>query len=161
MVFNTTCNNISAISWRSVLLVEEIEEPEENSWPVATTSCTCTCRKIQKWLLVRALETVRKVSLLRTFWPVFQCECKWYNSTLWYPNKVLGPDMISHNMLEIFPEKIAIPLQITFNISLQQCTYGSDLNLSLVNYNISQKNNMLPISQRLQSTSCTCTCRKI
>jgi hypothetical protein len=40
--------------------------------------------------------------------------------------------MISHNMLEIFPEKIAIPLQITFNISLQQCTYGSDLKLANV-----------------------------
>jgi hypothetical protein len=30
MVFNATFNNISAISWRSVLLVEEIGEPREN-----------------------------------------------------------------------------------------------------------------------------------
>jgi len=30
MVLNTTYNNISAISWRSVLLVEEIGVPGEN-----------------------------------------------------------------------------------------------------------------------------------
>jgi hypothetical protein len=30
MVFNTTFNNISAISWRSVLLVEETGVPVEN-----------------------------------------------------------------------------------------------------------------------------------
>jgi hypothetical protein len=30
MVINTTFNNISVISWRSVLLVEETREPREN-----------------------------------------------------------------------------------------------------------------------------------
>jgi hypothetical protein len=30
MVFNTTFNNISAILWKSVLLVEEIGAPGEN-----------------------------------------------------------------------------------------------------------------------------------
>jgi hypothetical protein len=30
MVFNATFNNISVISWRSVLLVEETGEPGEN-----------------------------------------------------------------------------------------------------------------------------------
>jgi len=30
MVFNATFNNISVISWRSVLLVEDTEEPGEN-----------------------------------------------------------------------------------------------------------------------------------
>jgi hypothetical protein len=33
MVFNTTFNNISVISLRSVLLVEEIGVPGENHWP--------------------------------------------------------------------------------------------------------------------------------
>jgi len=33
MVFNATFNNISAISWRSVLLVKEIRVPEENHRP--------------------------------------------------------------------------------------------------------------------------------
>jgi hypothetical protein len=32
MVFNTTLNNILAISWRSVLLVEETGVPGENLW---------------------------------------------------------------------------------------------------------------------------------
>ena len=30
MMFNATFNNISAISWRSVLLLEKIEVPREN-----------------------------------------------------------------------------------------------------------------------------------
>ena len=36
MVFNATFNNISVISWLSVLLVEETGGPEENHWPVAS-----------------------------------------------------------------------------------------------------------------------------
>jgi hypothetical protein len=36
MVFNATFNNISVISWRSVLLVEETGVPEENRLPVAS-----------------------------------------------------------------------------------------------------------------------------
>jgi hypothetical protein len=38
MVFNATFNNISAISWRSVLLVEETGGPRENHRPVARFS---------------------------------------------------------------------------------------------------------------------------
>ena len=36
MVFNATFNNISAISWRSVLLAEETRVPGENHRPVAS-----------------------------------------------------------------------------------------------------------------------------
>jgi hypothetical protein len=36
MVFNTTFNNISVISWQSVLLVEETGEPGENHRPAAS-----------------------------------------------------------------------------------------------------------------------------
>ena len=36
MVFNATFNNISVISWRSVLLVEETGGPGENHWPAAS-----------------------------------------------------------------------------------------------------------------------------
>ena len=36
MVFNVTFNNISVISWWSVLLVGEIGVPGENHWPVAS-----------------------------------------------------------------------------------------------------------------------------
>jgi hypothetical protein len=36
MVLNATFNNISVISWRSVLLVEETGGPKENHWPVAS-----------------------------------------------------------------------------------------------------------------------------
>ena len=36
MVFNATFNNISVISWRSVLVVEETGVPGENHRPVAS-----------------------------------------------------------------------------------------------------------------------------
>ena len=36
MVFNATFNNISALSWRSGLLVEETRVPGENHLPVAS-----------------------------------------------------------------------------------------------------------------------------
>ena len=36
MVFNATFNNILAISWRSVLLVEETGVPRDNLRPVAS-----------------------------------------------------------------------------------------------------------------------------
>ena len=36
MVLNDTFNNISVISWRSVLLVEKTEGPAENYQPVAS-----------------------------------------------------------------------------------------------------------------------------
>jgi hypothetical protein len=36
MVFNATFNNISAILWQSVLLVEETGVPRENHWPAAS-----------------------------------------------------------------------------------------------------------------------------
>ena len=34
--FSATFNNISVISWRSVLLVEETRVPRENHWPAVT-----------------------------------------------------------------------------------------------------------------------------
>jgi hypothetical protein len=37
MVFNATFNNISVISWRSILLVEETGGPGENHQPVTRT----------------------------------------------------------------------------------------------------------------------------
>jgi hypothetical protein len=36
MVFNAIFNNISVISWLSVLLVEQTGVPEENYWPAAS-----------------------------------------------------------------------------------------------------------------------------
>ena len=36
MVFNATFNNISVISWQSVLLVEETRVPRENHQTVAS-----------------------------------------------------------------------------------------------------------------------------
>ena len=43
MVFNATFNNISVISWRSVLLMEEIGIPGENHRPVERQSLSEIC----------------------------------------------------------------------------------------------------------------------
>ena len=40
MVFNATFNNISVISWHSILLVEETGVPGENHQPAASHSQT-------------------------------------------------------------------------------------------------------------------------
>jgi hypothetical protein len=40
MVFNATFNNISAISWQLVLLMEETGGPRENHQPVASHLAT-------------------------------------------------------------------------------------------------------------------------
>jgi hypothetical protein len=40
MLFNTTFNNISVISWQSVLLVEETGVAGENHRPAATFLCS-------------------------------------------------------------------------------------------------------------------------
>ena len=37
--------------------------------------------------------------------------------------KASGPDIISHKMLQVSPEKNAVPLRIFFNKSLEQCKY--------------------------------------
>ena len=47
MVFNTTFNNISVISWRSILLVEEPE------YPVKTTDLTQVAEKLYRIKLYR------------------------------------------------------------------------------------------------------------
>ena len=39
MVFNATFNNMSGISWRSVLLVEETGMPGENHRPAVSHLC--------------------------------------------------------------------------------------------------------------------------
>ena len=43
LLFNATFNNISVISWRSVLLAEETVEPEENHLRKLTNFITLCC----------------------------------------------------------------------------------------------------------------------
>ena len=51
MVFNATFNNISAISWRSVLLVEETGGPGENHRPVASHCQTLSHNEVHLALI--------------------------------------------------------------------------------------------------------------
>ena len=49
-----------------------------------------------------------------------------------HPNKASGPDVISHKMLKLCPNKIALPLQIIFNKFLQQSKYPTNWKLAHV-----------------------------
>jgi hypothetical protein len=63
MVFNATFNNISAISWRSVLLVGETGVPGENHRPVAShwqlthTYVNYLFRNLQEHVILIYLQT--------------------------------------------------------------------------------------------------------
>lgn len=66
-------------------------------------------------------------------------------------NKASGPDIISHKILKICPNKIAIPLSMIFNKSLRQCKYPSSWKIANVialfeKGDISLPSNYRPIS---------------
>jgi hypothetical protein len=54
MVFNATFNNISAISWRSVLLVEETGGPGEDHPPAASHWQTLSHNVVSSWFNARS-----------------------------------------------------------------------------------------------------------
>ena len=49
-----------------------------------------------------------------------------------HPNKASGQDVTSYKMLRLCPNKIALPLQIIFNKSLQQSKYPTNWKLAHV-----------------------------
>ena len=84
MVFNTTFNNISAISWRSVLLVEETWIPGENTDPSRVTDklyniMLYTLPWSRFELTTSVVYIILKNSCLLT-----QQKCSWCRKTLIY-----------------------------------------------------------------------------
>jgi len=57
MVFNVTFNNISVISWRSVLLMEETEVPGENHRPVESHRQTLSHKVYRVHLAMSEIRT--------------------------------------------------------------------------------------------------------
>ena len=79
MVFNAIFNNISVISWRSVLLVEEIGVPLENHRPVASHRQTLSHivgRCIRVCFVVKLLlfSLLHFLSFFFFFFPLFSCQ---------------------------------------------------------------------------------------
>ena len=64
------------------------------------------------------------------------------------PNKASGPDIISHKMLKLCPEKIAVPLQIIFNKSLLQCKYPTSWKIAHVMAIFKKGDKVLPSNYR-------------
>ena len=65
-----------------------------------------------------------------------------------HPNKASGPDVISHRMLKICPDKVAIPLQIIFNKSLSQCIYPTSWKIANVIAIFKKGDSSLPSNYR-------------
>jgi hypothetical protein len=63
MIFNATFNNISVISWRSVLLVEETGGPGENHRPVASHCQTLSHNVVQLALIAIRTHNISGVPL--------------------------------------------------------------------------------------------------
>jgi hypothetical protein len=61
MFFNATFNNILAISWRSVLLVEETGVPGENHRPAVSHSQTLSHHAVSSTLRLSGIRT-RKIN---------------------------------------------------------------------------------------------------
>jgi hypothetical protein len=68
IVFNATFNNISAISWRSVLLVEETEVPGENHQPVASHWQTISLNVVSSTPRMSWFELTTLVVIGRPYW---------------------------------------------------------------------------------------------
>ena len=68
IVFNATFNNISAISWRSVLLVEETGVPEENHQPVASHWQTISHNVVSSTPRMSWFELTTLVVIGRPYW---------------------------------------------------------------------------------------------
>jgi hypothetical protein len=68
IVFNAAFNNISAISWRSVLLVEETEVPGENHQPVASHWQTISHNVVSSTPRMSWFELTTLVVIGRPYW---------------------------------------------------------------------------------------------
>ena len=76
MALNAIFNNISVISWRSVLLVEETGVPEENHRPVASHWQTLSHKDVYLALIVIGTHNISGDRLIGT-----DCIGSWYPTT--------------------------------------------------------------------------------
>jgi hypothetical protein len=104
MVFNTTFNNISAISWWLFLLVEETGVPELTTLVVIDTDCigscksnyhaiTTICMNVRTSILLRLIlfRVKKKIDYIYSTWPryIVSCHTNFYFAVLpiWIHNK--------------------------------------------------------------------------
>jgi hypothetical protein len=90
IVFYTTFNNISVISWRSVLLVEETGEPGENHRPVANHWQTLSyCSWFYNYLCNQCLSPLTlwiRILLRQGVLDTTLCDkhCQWLEAGRWF-----------------------------------------------------------------------------
>ena len=76
IVFNATFNNVSAISWWSVLLVEEIGVPRENHRTAANHWQTASYNAVSSTPLPNRIRTHNVNLVLGRWWSYKRPECK-------------------------------------------------------------------------------------
>jgi hypothetical protein len=97
VMFNATFNNISVISWRSVLLVDESRVPGDNHWPAASHWQTLLHNVVSKVPRLSGIQThtfsgdwhwlhLSQSNQRLGFTDLFFCACFMvYMYTSWYP----------------------------------------------------------------------------
>ena len=114
MVFNTTFNNISVISWRSVLLVEETRVPRKNE-QTSHKSLTGITGALCQVHIKSTYWVYDLIYLLTNTWKHFSTWRCWYRNNL---NVVLN-----------------IVFQLIWSCSSEEVKYGTDMLIWLSNFN--------------------------
>ena len=70
MVFNATFNNISVISWQSVILVEDTGGSGENHWPVASHWQTCFHRWRWQYVCAHSRQEIARLRAIHLYFSV-------------------------------------------------------------------------------------------
>ena len=104
MVFNVIFNNISVITWQSVLLVEETKVPEENHWPVTSHRQTIS-HYVLSSTQVTSPGARFKLTVLVMIGTDCTCSCKSnYHTTTTAPHKLVVSEQLFNSKWAIFQE---------------------------------------------------------
>ena len=160
MVFNATFNNISAISWHSVLLVEETRGPGKNQRPVASQwqtlshnvvhlaliriqthnisgdrhwFCICSCKSNYHMTTATMAPTLYVIAVLIQTWR--QTILKNLSNNFCLCSLVVAFFFITSSLKLIFCSDMLRVSKNTCNFWINSCLSMASWNFSTLNYN--------------------------